>query len=167
MQKSFSYILILGLMLAGCAKGITNTSYPKTKEEREQERMGKLTGEEGLVLFGGKRGKSAADAINVNAYLWRATLDSVHFMPIITADPFGGTVLTDWYSSSSNANERIKFSIFIIGAELRSDALKVAAFKQLRGKNGEWKDVAPNLMLAKEMEEIILLKARDMKVKSL
>lgn len=133
-----------------------------------EERVGKLTGDDGLVIFGGKSraSGSATDAINVNSYLWRATLDTVHFMPLLSADPFGGTVITDWYQMGDNSHERYKLNIYIIGAELRSDALRVAAFKQIKEKNGNWKDLGNHSELAKDIEDQILLKAREIKFKS-
>jgi len=167
MKKITSLFFISSLLLTACSSDSNKqpVSYPKPREELELERMGKLTGEEGITIFGGKRkNKASGEAINVNAYLWRASLDTIYFMPLISADPFGGTILTDWYASSSNANERFKFNIIIVGAELRSDAIKVAVFKQIKNKNGQWIDSSSNDKLAKQMEDQILIKARELKV---
>jgi hypothetical protein len=169
-MKKFALVLLSSSLIfasAGCSNFNSKTEYPKTKEERELERMGKLTGEDGFVLFGGKkRGSSAADAINVNAYLWRAGLDVIHFMPLVSADPFGGTILTDWYVSPNNPNERMKINIFITSAELRSDAVKVSAFRQIK-KNGVWQDTSPNAGFTAGLEEKILLRARQIKYSSI
>ncbi len=166
-KKLFISVLALTL-LAGCSGVNPDSQYPKPREVVDRARIGKITGEEGLTLFGGKRSRSStADAINVNAYLWRATLDVVHFMPLLSADPFGGTVLTDWYQSPEHKKERFKVNVFIIGAELRSDALKVTAFRQVQDNSGNWRDQNVHPALAKEIEEKILLKARDLKVSSL
>lgn len=163
--------IIAALTITSCSKADKETNYPKSREDRELERMGKLTGDEGIVLFGGtkKKGKSVADAINVNSYLWRASLDSVHLLqvPLVSADPFGGVIITDWYTSSPNAKERFKFNIMIIGASLRSDAVKVSAFKQVKDAHGVWKDSPITPQFSRDLEDKILLKAREIKVNSL
>jgi len=167
-MKNLLCLLVILFVTASCANGTKENKYPKTKEERELERVGKLTGENGLVLFGGskKRSRSTADAINVNSYLWRAVLDAVYFMPLISADPFGGTILTDWYATEPHAKERFKFNIMIVGAELRADALKISVFKQVK-KGSTWEDVKANHQIAQELEEKILLRARALKVNDL
>lgn len=165
MKKLVISICVLTL-LSACAGAELQAEYPKSREELEEEKMGKLTGEDGLVLFGGKKKSSATEGINVNSYLWRATLDTVYFMPLISADPFGGTILTDWYRKTPNSKERYKLNIFVIGGELRSDAVRVAAFKQVLAKNGSWMDVDSSPEIAQEIENKILLRAREIKFNS-
>lgn len=165
------YTVFALLAMVGCngaGGSIESTSdYPKTWEERQQEQMGKLSGPEGIVLFGGKSKSSAAtEGISVNSYLWRATLDTIYKMPLISADPFSGVVITDWYRANDRANERFKFNIYIIGNELRSDAVRVTVFKQLLNKQGAWADSLNNDAMASEIENKILLKARAIKYKS-
>ena len=162
-------LLILAILLATTACSSLpqgEDSYPKTKEEREEERVGKLTGEDGIVLFGGTKKSTATEGINVNSYLWRAALDTVHLMPMLSADPFGGTILTDWYSLNEKSKERYKLNVFIIGAELRSDAIRVTAFKQKKDAKGNWGETFNSIELSKEIEDKILLKAREVKYKS-
>lgn len=155
----------LTILLAACNKADVNQQYPQSREDAEEARVGKLTGDDGIVIFGGKSKSKATEGITVNAYLWRATLDVVHKLPVTTADPFGGTVLTDWYKMTPNANERYKVNVFLTSAELRSDAVQVSTFKQaLRG--GTWVDVATNPELAEELENKILLRARELKLAS-
>jgi hypothetical protein len=168
MKKSILLLSLAIFTLASCSNINKESNYPKSKEEQELERMGKLTGDEGMVLFGStkKRGSSVTDAINVNSYLWRASLDMIYFMPLLSADPFGGTILTDWYANSPNAKERFKFNIIIVGAELRSDAVKVSAFKQVKDASGRWKESVANPQLARDIEDKILLRARELKVNS-
>lgn len=163
MKKLFSSLIILSL--AACSGVDSNQQYPMSKEDAEEARVGKLTGDDGILVFGGKSKSKATDGITVNAYLWRATLDVVHKLPVTSADPFGGTVLTDWYKLSPNANERYKVNVFLTSAELRSDAVKVATFKQaLRG--GAWVDVQASPSLADELESKILDRARELKISS-
>jgi hypothetical protein len=168
MLKKALNIFSCMLLLSGCSsmgESGGDESYPKSREERESDRVGKLTGDEGIVLSGGKRKSSATEGINVNSYLWRAALDVVHKMPLLSADPFGGTILTDWYTQNGNQKERFKLNIFIIGAELRSDAVKVSAFKQVLS-NGNWIDAEVSDQLASQIEDKILLSARSKKFTS-
>lgn len=105
------------------------------------------------------------NGLGVNTYLWRASLDTVSFMPLASADPFGGVILTDWYSPEDTPHERLKLNVFIMGRELRSDAVQVKVFRQARkGKGGEWKDsnVAPET--ARQLEDTILTRARQIRV---
>ncbi|MFI4955471.1 MAG: DUF3576 domain-containing protein [Gammaproteobacteria bacterium] len=165
MKKYISLSLVAMLSACSVSKEDVSTNYPKSREEQEEERLGKLTGEDGLVLFGGSKKSAGTEGINVNGYLWRAALDMVYFMPLISADPFGGTILTDWYKLKDSARERYKLNVFIIGPELRSDAVRVAAFKQkLSGSN--WVDVDGGQEIAKEIENKILLRARELKYNS-
>ncbi|MCE2991626.1 MAG: DUF3576 domain-containing protein [Candidatus Jidaibacter sp.] len=166
-------LLTICVVLTSCSGGSNyvpssdDSSYPKTREERQVEEMGKLTGEGGLTIFGGKSSSSkATHAINVNSYLWRASLDTVHKMPVLSADPFGGSIITDWHKLNSESKERYKLNIYIVGHELRSDAIRVSAFKQTLDKNGNWGDIIGNDALATEIENKILLKARTIKYKS-
>jgi len=150
---------------SGLQGGAEEESYPKSREQRQLESLGKITGEDGITFGGGKKKSAATEGINVNGYLWRATLDNVYFMPVISADPFGGVVLTDWYKASNSTKERYKLNIYITGTELRSDAVRVAAFKQkLQGNN--WIDVDADPKIAKEIEDKILLRARELRYSS-
>lgn len=156
---------VMLILLAACSGGFQGEAdYPKNRDQLEEERVGKLTGEDGIVLFGGKK-KSSGDGINVNSYLWRATLDTIHFMPLISADPFGGVILTDWYQLNANSKERIKLNIYILGSELRSDAIRVTVFKQ-KNESGKWVDIKGGETFGEEIENKILLRAREIKVAS-
>jgi hypothetical protein len=146
--------------------GDVDESYPKSRETLERERVGKITGDDGIVLLGGKSKSEATEGINVNGYLWKATLDNVYFMPLISADPFGGTILTDWFKESASSRERYKLNIFITGTELRADALRVAAFKQRMNSQGNWVDTDVDPSVATEIEDKILLKARELRYAS-
>ena len=121
-----------------------------------------IFGEEGLKILGGDE-KATGDAITVNSYLWRASLDTVSFMPLTTVDPFGGVILTDWYSNEETPDERYKLNVFVSGSQLRSDAIRVSAFQQKR-KSGEWRDVAVDSTIATKIEDAILTRARQIRV---
>src|SRR5258708_40336284 len=82
----------------------------------------------------------SAAQIGVNGYLWRATLDTLSFMPLSSADPYGGVVITDWYAFPEKPNERFKCTVYILDARLRADGLNVAVFAQHKGADGQWVD---------------------------
>jgi hypothetical protein len=167
MKKSLLSFFVLASTLAlltSCSgKSKVEHTYPKSKDELETERMGRLTGEDGIVLFGNKSRRSpGSNGIGVNSYLWRATLDTVYTMPLLSADPFGGTIITDWQSLKGNPNERFKLNIVIIGSELRPDGVKVSAFKQVR-KGNSWEEAKVSNGLSQEIEEKIISRARKMR----
>lgn len=101
--------------------------------------------------------------LGVNAYLWRATLDTLNFMPLASSDPIGGVVITDWYSSPENPNERIKVTTYILDRRLRADALRVSVFRQTRN-GAEWVDAQINPDTAVRLENAILTRAREIHI---
>lgn len=122
-------------------------------------------GPNGLDLFGtGKKDKDAQTGIGVNSFLWRAALDTVSFMPLASADPFGGVILTDWYASPEKKDERFKVNVFILTRELRSDGISVKVFKQEMDKKGAWHDSAAADDTARKLEDAILTRARQIRV---
>jgi predicted small secreted protein len=101
--------------------------------------------------------------LGVNSFLWRATLDTMSFMPFASEDPFGGVVITDWYSAPGAPNERMKVNIYILDRKLRADGLKVVVFRQTRGPNG-WEDASVNQQVAIKLENAILTRARELRL---
>lgn len=100
--------------------------------------------------------------IGVNAYLWRASLDAVSFMPLLQSDANSGVIVTDWYSNPSNPGERMKLTIAILDKDLRSDALRVSASRQV-SKDGFWVDAPVAAATVQHLEDVILNKARDLR----
>lgn len=100
--------------------------------------------------------------IGVNAYLWRAALDSVSFMPLLQSDANSGVIVTDWYANPSNPGERMKLTIAILDKDLRSDALRVSASRQV-SKDGFWVDAPVAAATVQRLEDVILTKARDLR----
>lgn len=168
LTKNYRYFLALMLLtLTNCSalsKG--KAVYPKSQDEIENIHVGKLTDGQGLTMFIGDNKKTAETDINVNSYLWQAALDTIYFMPLISADPFGGTIITDWYSTSSSTKERYKLNIIIVGPALRSDAIKVATFKQVKNATGVWQDTQIDRQLSRDIEDKIIATARAIKVHS-
>jgi len=101
--------------------------------------------------------------LGVNAYLWRATLDTLNFMPLATSDPVGGIINTEWYSPPENPNERVKVTAYILDRRLRADALRVSVFRQVR-QNNEWLDGQVNPETALRIENAILTRAREIHI---
>ena len=105
--------------------------------------------------------------IGVNSYLWRATLDTLAFMPLASADPYGGVVITDWYTIPEKPDERFKVTVYILDARLRADGLNVAVFKQNRDASGNWIDAPSATQTETDFENAILTKARQLRLSNL
>lgn len=118
---------------------------------------------EGGIFGASRKDKDQGGAIGVNAFLWRASLDTVSFMPLASADPFGGVILTDWYTPPDNQLERFKLNVFIMGRELRSDGVRVKVFRQ-KLEGGVWKDVDVADDMGAKLEDTILTRARQLRV---
>ncbi|WP_379548925.1 DUF3576 domain-containing protein [Qipengyuania sp. DSG2-2] len=123
----------------------------------------------GLSACGGGDDRPAADlaaaqisTIGVNSYLWRASLETVSFAPLLQADSAGGVLVTDWYTNPSNPGERVKLTVSILDQDLRADALRVAASRQV-AQGGTWVDAPVQAATVQKLEDIILTKARELR----
>jgi len=161
--------MFMGLMLASCGSDVERPSGPPEagKPDNPANTVGKIGGGN-LLSFGtsSEDAPAGGTGIGVNAYLWRASLDTLSFMPVNQADPFGGVVLTDWYSPPEASDERFKVNLYILGRQLRADGLRVSVFRQERAPDGSWRDVEVNGETASELENAILARAREMRVAS-
>ena len=104
--------------------------------------------------------------LGVNQYLWHATLDTLSFMPLQSADPFGGVVITDWYTAPEDPNDRMKVTVYILDRNLRADGLKVAVFRQTRDATGAWADAQVAADTSTKLEDAILTRARELRLAS-
>ena len=122
----------------------------------------------GLFGLGEKKdnggGNGGPPGVGVNSYLWRATLDTVSFMPLASADPFGGVIITDWYAPAETPNERFKVNVFILGRELRADGVRCTVFRQTRDARGQWADAPVEAKTGIDIENAILTRARQMRL---
>ena len=98
----------------------------------------------------------------MNSYLWRASLEALSFMPLLQTDSNGGVIVTDWYANPNNAGERMKVTVTILDQDLRADALRVAASRQV-SQNGVWVDAPVQAATVQKLEDVILTKARDLR----
>ena len=105
---------------------------------------------------------SRMTSIGVNAYLWRAAIDTVSFAPLLQADANSGVIITDWYSNPTSPGERIKLTVSILDQDLRADALRVAASRQVL-QSGAWVDAPVAAATVQKLEDIILTRARDIR----
>ncbi|MCW2336261.1 hypothetical protein M2337_000494 [Sphingobium sp. B2D3A] len=122
-----------------------------------------------LAACGGGKDRPKADlaasrvtSIGINGYLWRASLETLSFMPLLQTDSNGGVILTDWYINPAATNERMKLTVTILDQDLRADALRVAASRQML-QNGQWIDAPVQAATTQKLEEIILTRARDLR----
>lgn len=116
-------------------------------------------------LSGGDRVE--VEGIGVNGYLWRASLDTISFMPLSEVDPFGGVIITDWYANPQMPTERFKLTVYILDTRLRADALAVNVFRQVREETGGWIDAQASTETAYEIENAILTRARQLRISQL
>jgi hypothetical protein len=165
--------LVLGFALGlfGCSG---DAQYP---EERQK---GQTTPQYGTppsifggtgISIGGDSGNSNAEpgayGIGVNSFLWRASLDTISFMPLVSADPFGGTIITDWYSPPQSPNERFKVNVYILGRTLRADGLRATVFRQQLDVTAGWVDAPTASNTATDLENAILTRARQLRIAQL
>src|SRR5690348_15207752 len=105
---------------------------------------------------------SRMTAIGVNSYLWRAAIDTVSFAPLLQANPNSGVIITDWYANPRTPGERVKLTVAILDQDLRADALRVSASRQVN-QNGAWVDAPVSAATVQKLEDIILTRARDLR----
>ncbi len=166
MRKALALTLLFTLAACGEGQTLAPSRDPgDTTPTWGDQKKPTIFGEGGLNLFGGKKSDTnqQGNGIGVNAYLWRATLDTLSFMPLASADPFGGVIITDWYSSPEAANERFKLTVVIQDRTLRADSLHVSTFRQVQNSNGQWEDSPVDAKTSTDLENTILTRAREMR----
>lgn len=180
--KNFFFILAASTLLGACAGG--NIQAPDVNPTPSgpggiKEGPGILSGNSGNILDAfrpggsdgdgfslfGNRGGPAGGTLGVNAFLWRASLETVSFLPLLSADSNGGVIITDWRTRPDLSSERVKATVYIFGTQLTAQATQVVIFKQML-QNGQWVDVAADEATARKLEDLILTKARNLKVAS-
>ena len=162
----------LVLLLAACAGANVEHDYPSRGPggRPTYDEPVSIFGEGGLSLFGNDSGEGDTGGSNagigVNSYLWRASLDTIAFMPLKSADPFGGVIITDWYVPPETADERFKINIFILDRTLRSDGVRVGVFRQTRRSDGVWIDAERDDQLDQQVENRVLTRARQLRIRT-
>ena len=167
---------ILSLGLSACGGSDANETRTGQSGDRSKRDvragLGGRTQEQGTLfgpggLFGSKAEKKddTGTGVAVNAYLWRASLDTINFIPLVSADPFGGVIITDWYTPVETPNERMKVQVTILDRELRADGVRVSVFKQQTSpKGGNWVDAQVDPRTQIDIENAILTRARQLRI---
>ncbi len=167
MRQAFKVFTILctALILTNCSGKGVQTNRSNMHENKQP--YGSVFGEDGITLLGKKKkNHQHGPGVEVNSYLWRASLDTVAFMPIASADPFGGLIITDWYTPAQSPNEKFKLNVYIMDRQLRSDGVKVTAFKKVYRKNKGWVDSPTSKEMSRKLEDKILTRARELRIKN-
>ena len=154
MRRPFKIITIIAL-----ASAVSACAWIQEDLSKGVDYFGKDEGDRTLAV---DQAASKVTAIGVNAYLWRAALDTISFMPLLQTDSSGGVIVTDWYSNPGSASERMKLTVSILDQDLRADAIRIAASRQIN-QNGQWVDAPVQAATVQKLEDIILTKARDLR----
>jgi len=162
-----AFVNLAIVILCSCSGNEDAGESFRTSPEFQEEMIPKDQGL-GISLFGfgNDDGKGISGAVAVNAFLWRASLDTLSFMPIASADPFGGIIITDWYTLPETLNERFKVNVYILGRSLRADGLKVTVFRQTSEDGVVWRDKQIGADVEKEFEDAVLTRARQLRLQA-
>ena len=170
LKRLLAVLAPVALLLSGC--GIPSTAPDNSNRQIGDSPQGSMFGDGGILggLLGNKHDNAAnqgvgGGALGVNAYLWRGALDTLSFMPLQSADPFGGVIITDWYSPPDSPNERFKATAYIMGRELRADGVRVTLFRQVF-QDGHWSDATVSPVTVGDIENRVLARARQLRVQT-
>lgn len=163
-RSRYAALAVLALTLGACESvGIVPDAPPPTTEPATSANNGGLIDK----LFGSSdQSVGSGSGIAVNSYLWRASLDTMSFMPLSSADPFGGVIITDWYTPPESPNERVKVNIYILDRQLRADGLRISVFRQARD-GGLWQQASVDPKTIRGIENAILRRARELRIANL
>ncbi len=164
----FLPVAALAALAVSCSEITREQDYPNPDLEGLNSRFDKddpgIFGPEGLLLLGKREETPSASPIAVNSFLWRASLDTLSFMPLSSADAFGGVIITDWYVPPETPDHRFKMNVYILDRQLRADGIRAAVFHQRRDGAGNWVDAEVDKSTATELEDTILTRARQLRI---
>jgi hypothetical protein len=169
LSRILGFLLLAGVLAACSGGGGGMPEEGKYEDIKKKRFLAKDSGGETTSLLGDpdKKDSQGGSGIGVNGFLWRASLDTISFMPLISADPFGGVIITDWYAPPESQDERFKITVYILGRDLRADGVRASVFRQLRDGGGGWVDAAVEKRTQIEIEDAILTRARQLRVAGL
>ena len=165
--QSLGIALIVAVAACGTDTPYDNSNYPKDGPRAGSRASGSVLGDGGITLFGGGGGRKTDEGgagIGVNSFLWRASLDTLAFMPLASADPFGGVIITDWYTPPETPNDRMKVNVYILDRTLRADGVRASVFRQSRTPDGRWVDATVEPGTVGDLENAILTRARQLRI---
>jgi len=169
--RGITAVLIL-VLLSACESQYFNAKPVEADPSKgDHPVQGSILGGDGASFLFGPSGPSkiqpgGGSGVGVNAYLWRATLDTMSIWPVASADPFGGVIITDWYAPPTTPNERFKLNIYILDRALRADGVRVSVFRQQRAVSGDWRNAVAQPQTATQIENAILTRARQFRNQS-
>ncbi|MBS28182.1 MAG: hypothetical protein CL566_04550 [Alphaproteobacteria bacterium] len=162
-KSAFRVIVAVAMLgLTACAGFESERADADGFDDKLKKNSGKLFGD--INLVGGPDDEQTNSGIGVNGFLWRASLDTLSFLPLSSADPFGGVIITDWYAPPESPEERFKVTVYILGRELRADGVRVAVFRQKRDNRSDWADANTGEGTSTSLENAILTRARELRV---
>jgi Domain of unknown function (DUF3576). len=169
-RSGLALLLVSVALLAACEGVEPEGVYPDRRkgDSTPYQKHDSVFGQGGLS-FGGDSGApedNTGGGVAVNGFLWRASLDTVAFMPVASADPFGGVIITDWYAMPEVPDERFKLNVYILARSLRADGVRVAVFRQVQGPTG-WQDASVSQDTNTRIEDAILSRARQLRFDTL
>jgi len=161
--------VLCATLLAGCGgiqpttKPMDTHDYTGTPSTNSIGNGDASYGDSSLFSFGrGNQNQDSGGGLGVNAYLWRGALDTLSFMPLASADPFGGVIITDWYQPPTDTGERFKATAYILGRQLRADGIRVQIFRQVL-QGGQWVDTPVSATTSADIENKVLARARELR----
>ena len=165
-QHTMGFVRLGSRLLISCFVALLVSSCSESTPSpvlEDKENISVLTGKPGGIKLSdlGKKHRSD-DGLPVNALLWRAALDTASFVPLDDVDTFGGAIVTEWHQPKSVPDQRLKLAIFVIGRELRSDAITVRAYVQNR-LDDQWVDAGRDEALSQKLENLVLTRARELR----
>ncbi len=162
-MATLAAVAALSLSACGGSRQVEDSEYndPRFKSPTQGRMFGDST------LFSTAKGTdtNAGSALGVNAYLWRGALDTLSFMPLVSQDPFGGVIITDWYQPPGANGERFKAVGYVLGRALQANGIKISVFRQV-AQNGVWMDVPVSGGTSTELENKVLARARELRSQS-
>ena len=162
-------VLMLSVLVSGCTGSTSVTEDDiESRHELRRKSAGKIFGKDAFTWGGSNKKNDAGGGVGiaVNSFLWRASLDTISFMPLSSADPFGGVIITDWYTTPDSTRERLKVQVYILDRQLRSDGLRVSVFRQTLDDAGAWIQSTVNEQTIIDLENAILTRARQLRISS-
>ena len=171
--RIFPALCLMALVLAGCGQLQPNPTAPNYSGAQGPygNQWSSVLGDDAMSFGTAKQGPgqqgggSGGSSLGVNAYLWRGALDTLSFMPLASADPFGGVIITDWYTPPTSTGERFKATAYVLGRELRSDGVRVSVFRQVL-QNGQWVDAPVSSVTVNDIENKVLARARQLRAQA-
>lgn len=160
-MRSLNFCLLL--TLSACTNPKIENDY--TPADGDLYRFGSILGTQGIAVIGGENKKIDDNTIKVNRYLWLASLEVLSVLPIASADPFGGLIITEWHALDENPNEMFKIVARIDAKELRADALSLKLYKKVKDQMGKWQNASVSKDTITYFENAILSKASELRQK--